>query len=135
MRSISVLLVDDNRRFLDVLSRYLQEASEGEVRVVGTVADGREAVPRAIAAQPDVVCLDLYMPDLSGQLILPRLRAQLPQVTIVVLTVQDQEAVRHTTLAMGADGFVWKEHIMSDLLPTIRDLVAAKRGAQPAVSG
>ena len=128
MRPISVLLVDDNRCFLDVLSRYLQAMGEGEVQVVGAVSDGREAVARALATQPEVVCLDLHMPGLSGMSLLPRLREAMPLVTIVVVTTQDQEYMRQRTLAMGADGFVAKEDITNDLLPTIRDLVAHTHG-------
>ncbi len=130
MRPISVLLVNDSRYFLDVLSRYLQEASQGDVMVLGSVSDSREAIARAMAAQPEVVCLDLQMPHMSGLVLLPRLHELLPQTIIVVLTSLDQEDVRHATLALGADGFVSKWNLVSDLLPTIRMLVSAKRGPE-----
>ncbi len=129
MRPISVLLVDDNRVFLDVLSPFLEEASEGAVRVVGVVSEGREAIGHATAAQPDVILLDLKMPDVSGVVILPELREQLPHAIIVVLTMLEQEHVRQAALAEGADGFVTKSKLASDLLPTIRGLVSFKHGS------
>ncbi len=128
MGAVSVLLVDDNRPFLRVLSRFLQEESQGGVEVVASVSEGREAIARAIATQPDVVLLDLNMPEISGMAILPRLREKMPQATIVVLTMLDQDDVRKATLATGADGFVSKARIESDLLPTIHGLVSAKQG-------
>ena len=135
MGPLSVLLVDDNRHFLGALSSYLQGMGEGEVRVVETVSDSREAVTRATATQPDIVLLDMNMPYLSGLDLLPRLRALLPQAIIVMVTMEDEEDVRQATLALGADGFVSKLEITGALWPTIQRLVSARRGTREAACG
>jgi DNA-binding NarL/FixJ family response regulator len=134
MRPISVLLVDDNRILLREIARFLQAESRGEVMVVGSVSEGREAITRATAAQPEVVLLDLNMPDIPGMVILPRLREQMPEAIIVVLTMMDREGVRQASLQTGADGFVSKAYIERDLLPTIRRLVSSMRGPEYAIS-
>ncbi len=131
-QAISVLLVDDNRTLLRVLARFLVDASQGEVAVVGTVEDSREAVMRAAILHPDVILLDLQMPHIGGQTLLPRLRARVPEAIILILTSQDDPAVRRAMLALGADGFVSKTNITDDLLPTLQGLVAVKRSTKCA---
>ncbi len=127
MQPISVLLVDDHRDFLRVLARYLQVASEGQAVVVGVVSDGHEAVAKALTAQPEVILLDLKMPDPSGVVLLPQLRKALPHAIIVVLTMAEEAYARQAALADGADGFVTKSKIAGGLWPTIQELVSAKR--------
>lgn len=129
MRATSVLLVDDNRPLLRILTRFLQEAGEGEFRVVAAEADEHEAVRRAIATQPDAVLLDLQLHslDTSGLALLPQLRESLPRTALVILTMMDQDGVRDAALAAGADGFVAKANIERDLLPTLRAVVATKQ--------
>lgn len=140
MHTISVVLVDDNPSFLRVLTSFLPAESQGEFQVVAAVADGRQAVPCVTATLPDVVCLDLNMPEVPGLVLLPQLRAQVPQAVIVVVTMHEDEHLRQATLALGADAFVSKATIASSLLPTLRRLVAARndtasaRSAEPADS-
>ena len=108
MWPIPVLLVDDNRAFLRVLTGFLRDESREEFMVVASVSDSREAIAQASATQPEVVLLDLNMPHISGLALLPRLREQMPQATIVMLTLSDGADVHRATRALGADGFVSK---------------------------
>ena len=125
MAQISVLLVDDNPTLLRVLSRFLEELSAGAVRVVGTVLGGREAEAQALALQPDIVVVDLQMPDVPGLALLPRLRVSTPRAKIIALTLMDPLSARPAALAAGAHAFVSKAAVTEDLVPVIQCLAAA----------
>ncbi len=137
MGQLSVLLVDDNPIFLRILTRFLSEHGEGLVQIAGSVVGGRDAVVEARRIRPDVVLLDLAMPDLPGLELLPRLREALPGTIIVVLTLMDLPDCRRAALAAGADDVVSKVSLDRDLVPAIRRLVsggprAAHASSEPA---
>jgi len=117
---VSVLLVDDSAVFRGAAEQFLQEHYAEEVDVVGTAGGGGQAIVRAEALRPHVIVLDLRMPGMSGLEVIPRLRALLPAVRIVVLTQLDGRGYREAALAAGADEFVSKASMDTDLLPAIR---------------
>jgi two-component system nitrate/nitrite response regulator NarL len=133
LATLSVLLVDDNRAFLRILAEFLSDYGEGALRVVGSVVGGRDAVAQAETLQPDVVLVDLQMPLQSGLMLLPHLRARLPDAILVALTLLDQDVYQAATLAAGADAFVSKMRLEQDLIPTIRRL--ASRRPRPPTRG
>lgn len=123
MRSIPILIVDDNPTFLRIASRFLQMYCGDEVRVVGTANSGEKALEQARSLKPRVVLLDLDMPDTSGLDLIPRLRTALPEVGIIVLTLLDTGVYRQAAHTAGADDFVAKSVLTTDLLPAIYRLV------------
>jgi two-component system chemotaxis response regulator CheB len=86
------MLVDDSEAFLRVAIEFLEQ-HEG-LAVVGTARSGREALDQAPQLKPDVILLDLKMPDLTGFEVLPQLRAMLPTAGIIILTLYDFEGYR-----------------------------------------
>ena len=118
MEPISVLLVDDNPAFLRTAARFLQH--HDEIVLVGTAAGGKEGFEQCQKLKPDIVLVDLCMTDLPGLELIPQLRAALPRIGIIALTTMDVDAYRQAALAAGADDFVTKESITTDLLPAIR---------------
>ena len=108
MKRLSVLLVDDNPTFLRILARFLEEQGEDDLRVVGSVVGSRDALAEAERLKPDVLLLDLEMPDVPGLDLLPRLRKTLPDAILVALTLMDPDIFRSSVLAAGADAFVLK---------------------------
>ncbi len=118
MRSITVLLVDDNPGFLRIAARFLEQ--EEDVVVVGAAGGGEEALALARELEPDVVLVDLAMPGLSGLETMPRLRAMLPGVGIIALTMLDTSGYREAALGAEADDFVPKAGMDRDLVPAIR---------------
>ena len=136
MNPVRALLVDDNPTFLRIATRYLQETCRDQLTVVGTASDGEEALAQAQHLQPQLVLLDLMMPPPNGLDMIPRLRASLPHVCIVVLTLLDTSGYRRAALAAGADAFVAKAAMSTDLVPTVQQALQARRGAaQPADQG
>ena len=118
MKPISVLLVDDNPVFLSTAARFLQY--HDEIVLVGTAAGGKDGFEQFQKLKPDIVLVDLCMTDLPGLELIPQLRAALPRIGIIALTTMDEDAYRQAALAAGADDFVTKDNITTDLLPAIR---------------
>jgi two-component system invasion response regulator UvrY len=115
---IRVLLVDDHEPFLRVATDFLQR--HHELAVVGALHGGQEALAQTQDLQPHVILIDLHMPGLSGLETISRLRAMLPEVGIIVLTLLDVNTYQQPALAAGADDFVRKAKLTTDLLPAIR---------------
>ena len=125
MKPITVLLVDDNPTFLRIVERFLQ--GEDEITVVGTVEGGEEALALIHMLKPDVVLTDLAMPKVSGMEAILRMRAAWPKMGIIALTLLDTTGYRQAALTAGADDFVAKDALNTQLLPTIRRVVAARQ--------
>jgi DNA-binding NarL/FixJ family response regulator len=128
MSAVSVLLVDDNPIFLHCAKRFLQKRQD--VVVVGTVSGGRWAINLAQNLRPDVALVDLSMSDLPGLELIPQLRAALPEIGIIALTLFDTDDYRQAALAAGADGFVSKNTMNTDLMPAIQRITQDNRVKQ-----
>ncbi len=120
---ISVLLVDDNPTFLNIAARFLREHSDDLVDVVGLAQGGNEALELAQELAPQVVLLDLSMPDLPGLELIPLLRENVPETHIIVLTLMDTQGYREAVTTAGADAFIPKAALSKELLPAIQQVV------------
>lgn len=125
MKPISVLLIDDNPTFLRIVQRFLQGADE--INVVGAAEGGEEALALIHRLKPDVVLTDLAMPRVSGMEAILRMRAAWPKLGIIALTLLDTASYRQAALTAGADDFVAKDALNTELLPTIRRVARAKQ--------
>ena len=96
-----VLVVDDAANLRELLTVLLD--AEDDFTVVGTAADGREAIDRAQSLSPDVILLDVAMPVMDGLAALPELRRLLPDSVIVIFTGFENEDLARRALAGGAD--------------------------------
>ncbi|MDT0632231.1 response regulator [Rubrivirga litoralis] len=130
MTAPAVLLVDDDATFLQHAARFLGQG--GAVRVVGTARSADEGVALAQSVRPDVVVLDLSMPDTDGFAALPIFRAAAPGAAVVVVTTHEGSHYRTRALALGAAGFVPKRRLVDDLLPEIVRLCPPLPRAAPA---
>ena len=120
---IRVCIAEDHETVRTGL-RLVVEA-QPDMEVVGDASDGRLAVQRADALHPDVLLLDLSMPELNGLEVTRAVQASSPAVAIVVLTRHSEEGYVQQLLAAGATGYVLKQSATSELLQAIR---AAARG-------
>lgn len=112
---IQVLLVESNPIFLHIVMLLLQEHYGNHVTVVGVADDDRDALTKAQHLQPHVVLLD-FMPNLINRDIIPRLRSMLPRVQIIALGLFNTHRSREAALAAGADEFIPKPLLSSQLL-------------------
>ncbi|MDP9794266.1 DNA-binding response OmpR family regulator [Catenuloplanes nepalensis] len=126
-----VLVVDDDPIVSDVVRRYLEQ--DGcEVRLAGDGAAGLAAVA---AERPDLVVLDLMMPGVDGLEVCRRLRRELPDLPVVMLTALGEEADRVLGLEVGADDYVTKPFSPRELVLRIRSVLRRTGGSAGAVSG
>ena len=102
----------------------LISAQEG-MEVVGEAADGKETIAKVKTLHPDVLLLDLTMPDLSGLSILEIVKRSAPKTRVLVLTVHDEERYLHQVLKAGASGYIVKKAADMELFSAIR---AVQRG-------
>ncbi len=126
---ISVVLVDDNLTFLRIVMRFLHERGQGEVCVLGATSSGAAGLVLAEVLRPQVVLIDLALPDIHGLEVIPRLRASLPEASLIVVTMLDADVYRPPVLAAGADALVSKDAVGAELLPAIQ-CVARRRAAR-----
>jgi len=119
VRHLSILLVDDNPGFLRILANFLEKSSPGEIVIAGTALGGREGLTKAQALQPHLIVIDLAMPDLHGLAAIPQLRNMLPDTGIIALSLLDAGSYRDEALALGANEFISKAKLDTNLLPAI----------------
>ncbi len=123
-RKIRILLADDHtvvRRGL----RLLLE-SQPEFSVVAEAADGKQAVDAADSAQPDVVVLDIAMPNLNGIEAAQRILAAAPGTSIVILSMHADESYVLRALKAGAKGYLLKDSAEGDLIEAIKSVTRGK---------
>jgi DNA-binding NarL/FixJ family response regulator len=121
MKPIRVLLVDNSPTFLRITARFLEE-QEGIV-VVGATGSDQEYLAQASSWRPHVMVVDLGTPGLTNLETVARLRMMMPDVRIIAMSQVRSTRYREAALAAGADDFVLKAALVSDLLPAIRRAV------------
>lgn len=121
---IRVLLAEDHHIVRQGTRLYLESMG---VQVVGEATNGREAVEMTRALQPDVVVMDIHMPELTGVEATRRIRHENDDVRVLVLTAYDEPAYVHALLDAGADGFVLKTAQLSELLEAVREVAIGRR--------
>ena len=121
--SIRVLIADDHGVMRAGL-RALLNAADG-IEVVGEAADGREALELAGQLTPDIVLLDLSMPNMSGIKVAHKLSAMLPQAHTLILTVHEDEELLREAIQAGASGYIIKRAAETELITAIQ---AVNRG-------
>ena len=115
-----VLVVDDAANLRELLTLLLEV--EDDFEVVGTAADGKQAIDAAAILKPDVVLLDLAMPVMDGLQALPELRAHLPNARIVIFSGFEHEALAEEALLAGADAYIEKGTSVTQLVSQLREL-------------
>jgi DNA-binding NarL/FixJ family response regulator len=128
---IRVLIADDQRVVRDGLT-MLVGLIDG-VEVVGTAADGIEAVEHAGRERPDVVLMDLRMPGLEGAEATRRIRADFPDIQVLVLTTYADDESLFPALEAGARGYLTKDASAEEIEQAIRALAAGRTHLDPVV--
>lgn len=114
-----VLLAEDHKLVRQGTRLYLEGMG---VEVVGEATTGVEAVRMAHALQPDVVVMDIHMPELTGIEATRRIRHDHPAIRVLVLTAYDEPAYIHALLEAGADGFVLKTAELAELYRALQEV-------------
>lgn len=117
---IKVLLVDDIAEARDGIRRLL--SFESDFKVVGAATNGREGVEMARELQPDIVIMDINMPDMDGLEAASRITKALPTVGVIMMSVQDDQDYMQRAMLAGARFFLSKPPTMDKLYSTIRSV-------------
>jgi len=115
--AVRVFICDDHALFRDGLKAILRE--EGGVEIVGEARDGREALEAVLRLKPDVVLMDVEMPDLNGFEATQRITSADRHIRVLILTMYQEEEVVARCLDAGASGYVLKDASASQLVHAI----------------
>jgi DNA-binding NarL/FixJ family response regulator len=127
--SIRVLIVDDHAVVRSGL-RLLLDAEE-DIEPVGEAGSARDAVFQARALKPDVILLDVVMPEGSGLDALPQLKHENPDTNVLVLSMQDEPRYVREAFAAGASGYVLKEAADTEVVTAVREVAGGGRYVNP----
>jgi DNA-binding NarL/FixJ family response regulator len=127
-----VLIADDQTLFRNGLARLLDE--DPRVDVVGQAVDGADAVKQALKLKPDVVLMDLKMPNMDGVEATRQIRAQLPDMKILILTTFDADNHVLQALEAGVSGYVLKDSVSEAIITSIQAVVSGERVMAGAVA-
>jgi DNA-binding NarL/FixJ family response regulator len=133
MGPIRVLLVDDHLLFRKGLARLLDAQLDFEV--VGEAADGLEAIEQTRLLRPDLVLMDIRMPNCNGLEATRQVKAHMPDVRVVMLTVSDDEQDLATAVRYGADGYLLKDLLPETLFQQLRGLMAGEAPIARGMTG
>ena len=115
---IRVLIVDDINETRENIKRMLQ--FDPSIEVIGTARSGREAIEMTQKDQPDVVLMDINMPDMDGITATENIRRKLPFVQVVILSVQNDPSYMRRAMLAGARDFLSKPPMIDELSSAIR---------------
>lgn len=131
--TIRVLLVEDHRMVREALSEVLKR--ESEIDVVGEAGDAREALKQATALKPDVVVLDIRLPDVNGIEVAARLRDAGISAKIVALSAFADKRFVTAMLLAGASAYVTKSAAGTELVRAIRAVAVGQGYFSPEIAG
>jgi two-component system response regulator NreC len=129
--TIRVVIVDDHAILRSGLRRVLE--AEPDIEVVGEAATADRAVFEALAGKPDVVLMDVVMPGKSGIEGMPAVFQALPDVKILMLSMQDDPHYVREAFEAGASGYVLKEAADTEVVGAVRAVAAGERYVHPAL--
>jgi DNA-binding NarL/FixJ family response regulator len=130
--SIRILIVDDHPALREGVVAIL--ADQNDMSVVAQASNGREAIQQFRANLPDVVLMDLQMPEMNGLDAITTIRGEFPDARVIVLTTYTGDVQVLRALRAGARAYLIKNLLHKDLLETIRAVHAGKKALSPEAS-
>ena len=131
-KKTTVILADDHKMLRNGL-RFLFEQQE-EFEVVGEAGDGRSAVRMVLDLEPDVLVMDIAMPDLNGIEATRQIKAVAPQVKVIALSMHADRRFVEGMLGAGASGYVLKSSASEELVSAIREVTSGRVYTSPKIT-
>ena len=126
------MAVDDHPVLRQGLSAII--ANELDMQLVGEAANGREALEQYRVLEPDIVLLDVQMPEMNGIEAIRAIRAEFPTARVIVLTTFAGDVLAQTALEAGAQGYILKGSLRKELLDTVRAVYRGQKRVNAAVA-
>ncbi|HLN64577.1 MAG TPA: response regulator transcription factor [Symbiobacteriaceae bacterium] len=130
--TIRVLICDDHMMVRQGVRMVLQ--AERDIELVGEAGRAEEAVALAAQLQPDVVIMDLSLPDMSGIEATQQIKAATPNTHVIALTMHEEEPYVLEVLKAGADGYIVKRSAAADLVNAVRAVMQGQAILDPVVT-
>lgn len=118
---IRVLLVDDQALFAQSLKTFLENYAD-DIEVAGIAENGKKAVLFAHTLHPDVILMDIYMPEMNGVDAVREIKSSMPEIKIIMLSTYDEDDYVRDALQFGASGYLLKDISPTELIAAIRAL-------------
>jgi DNA-binding NarL/FixJ family response regulator len=132
-KPLRILMADDHPIVLAGLTALVQV--DPSLRIVGEAADGRIVLKLAASLRPDVIVLDVWMPEMNGTEVARTLLAELPECRILVLTVHEDRSTLRQLLDLGVAGYMVKRSAAGELVRAIRAVAAGGTYLDPLIAG
>jgi NarL family two-component system response regulator LiaR len=132
MKKIRLLVVDDQTVVREGLAAILTNYSD--IEVIGQAADGIQAVEIIKKEKPDVLLLDMMMPNQDGLTTIPKVREVSPNTRILVVTAYAENDLVYQAIKAGALGYILKDATRDQLLQAIRDVDQGRASLQPSIA-
>lgn len=132
LMGIRIAVAEDQRLIRDLLVAVLSR--ESDFQVVGEASTGREAIALAQSAKPDVLVLDVALPDLDGMEVARSVRKTQPRLPILALSIHEESYFVREMLRAGADGYVVKSAAVGELVQAIRSITQGRMYLSPAIA-
>lgn len=133
MNSLRIFLADDHTVMREGLKSLVN--AQADMDVIGEADNGRATLQKVRELQPDVIVLDVSMPDLNGIQVTERLKRTCQKVTVLVLTAHDDNGYLRQLLEVGASGYVLKKAAAEELINAIRVVATGGVYLDPALAG
>ena len=131
-QSLEVTLIDDHKLFRDGLKTLLAECG---ITVIGAAGDGRSGIEQVRQTPPDVVLLDIRMPEEDGLQILEQLRREAPDVPVAILTTSTEKKDFAEAIRCGASGYLLKDMHPDKLVVLLRAIASGEKVIDPNMRG
>jgi DNA-binding NarL/FixJ family response regulator len=132
-QKIRVMVADDHPVVREGLTTML--ARESDIEVLGEAQNGREAIEKARELQPDIVLMDLRMPEVDGIEAIRRIKAENPKVKFIILTTYDNDEYIFKGIEAGARAYLLKDAPRSELFKAIKAVNRGESLIEPAIAG
>lgn len=129
--SLSVLIADDHALMRRGVAQVLE--LERDISLVGEASGGREAIEKTKSLGPDVVILDISMPDMSGIAVAQEIKRECPGTGIVILTIHDDEQYVYEAARVGVSAYVMKDVSPGELVKAVRAAAEGKTYVHPEI--
>ncbi|MCW8800154.1 MAG: response regulator transcription factor [Desulfobacter sp.] len=128
---LNVLIADDHAIIREGLKSLLENRG---IQVVDIAKNGREAVEKAIALKPDIVMMDISMPDLNGVEATAKIRAEVPHARVIALSMHSSKKIVDKMFNAGASGYILKESAFDEIYDAIQEVLRRNFYLTPAIA-
>ncbi len=132
MRTIKVLIVDDQVLICDGIAKLLE--GEKEIEVVGKAYGGQEAIEKAEQLNPDIILMDIRMPDIDGISATKAIKTKNPSIQVIAISVYEEDSLIMEMFKAGAVGYILKDISLENLVNAIKNVYRGTTMINPRIS-